>query len=195
MGKIKNCLDCGKPLTRSKTGFCLSCVGKGKRNAMYGRKHTDESIKKMSIAQSGKVISEETKRKISKNHARLSGVNHPHFGKNPSLETIEKMRLAKIGTQTKENNNNWKGGKVNCHGYVFELQKDGSYKQEHRIIMENHIGRELSNDEIIHHINQDKTDNRIGNLQIMTQETHKQLHNELRCQRKPHPTQSRLYNL
>jgi len=194
MEKIKNCLDCGKPLTRSKTGFCLSCVGKGKRNAMYGRKHTDESIKKMCVAQSGKVISEEQKRKISKNHARLSGVNHPNFGKKASEETKQKMRQNRKGTQTGKLNNGWKGGKANCHGYMFVLQKDGSYKQEHRLIMENHIGRELSDDEIIHHINHIPTDNRIENLQIMTHQTHTKLHSKLRWNRKTHPTQSRLYN-
>lgn len=51
-----------------------------------------------------------------------------------------------------------------------------SNNREHRVIMEQHLGRKLSRNEIVHHINGDKWDNRIDNLQLMTQSEHAKLH-------------------
>jgi len=50
------------------------------------------------------------------------------------------------------------------------------YVLEHRVIMENHLGRTLSANEVVHHINEDKKDNRLENLQVMTNEEHHVLH-------------------
>ena len=51
-------------------------------------------------------------------------------------------------------------------GYVFQ----------HRLVMEQHIGRYLKPEEKVHHINHIVTDNRIDNLQIVTQSEHFSLH-------------------
>lgn len=60
------------------------------------------------------------------------------------------------------------------------ISSDGYYvinrKKVHRIIMENSLGRKLSSSEIVHHINHNKLDNRIDNLQIMTKGEHNSLH-------------------
>ncbi len=52
------------------------------------------------------------------------------------------------------------------HGYVLE----------HRIVVENNLGRILEKSEVVHHKNGNKKDNRISNLEVMTKEAHARLH-------------------
>lgn len=53
---------------------------------------------------------------------------------------------------------------------------NGKRVQEHRYIMEQHLGRKLTKVEVVHHINEDKRDNRIENLEIMDARTHMSHH-------------------
>jgi len=50
------------------------------------------------------------------------------------------------------------------------------YALEHRFVMANHLGRCLSPDEFVHHINDDRTDNRIENLELTTNSEHMKYH-------------------
>lgn len=64
---------------------------------------------------------------------------------------------------------------------VFEVNDINSKK--YRSIVEKHIGRKLVSNEVVHHINGIKTDNRIENLMIMSNAEHHRLHMKIACKK------------
>jgi hypothetical protein len=71
----------------------------------------------------------------------------------------------------------WKGGRiVDGRGYILirDISGNGNgYSSEHRLIMEQYLGRKLQSHELIHHKNRNRQDNRLENLLLVTRITHK----------------------
>lgn len=86
-------------------------------------------------------------------------------------------------TPTGPDHHLWKGGRwTHKSGYVYVYAPDhpkanrDRYVLEHRLVMEQTIGRLLRDDEVVHHINHVKDDNRPENLMILSPGEHSTLH-------------------
>lgn len=115
---------------------------------MKNHKLSPEQVERIRKMHTGKIISLETKKKMSKSKTK-KGIGH------------KKMRT---------------------DGYIAiyfpdhpKSNKDG-YIMEHDLVMECFIGRWLNKNEVVHHINNIKSDNKIENLKLMTKSEHMSMH-------------------
>lgn len=140
-----------------------------KRYGIESRKHPTDAIrKKISDARKGIAVRK---------------------GFKVSEETKEKMRIARLGKYVHASEF---GGHIKKRkdGYLAVYCPDhpksskSGYVMEHVLIMEKEIGRHLKEDEVVHHINHNRCDNRIENLKLMTFKEHASLHMKERWSKK-----------
>lgn len=86
-----------------------------------------------------------------------------------------------------DKNCRWKGGKFrDKSGYVMvrvygdspyaSMAKSDNYVAEHRLVMAEHLGRCLLDEEVVHHKNGVKDDNRLENLELWARLSHLKNH-------------------
>ena len=72
-----------------------------------------------------------------------------------------------------------KVGYVLIHCPFHPLAKKG-YVLEHRLVVEKKIGRHLTKEEVVHHLDEDKSNNKIENLMLFpTQKAHSSFHRKV----------------
>jgi hypothetical protein len=74
------------------------------------------------------------------------------------------LRNGKVDPLPKKERKTW--SYKNDQGYICLTLPDGRRVREHRYIMEQSLGRELTEDETVHHKNGDRADNRLENLEL-----------------------------
>jgi hypothetical protein len=133
----------------------------------------------------GRHISEEQKKNLSiiAKKRFVNKNNHPWFGRKHSNESKMKISMKLRG----ELHPKWKGGRFkNSNGYIWIWKPEHpfamkcspkGYVLEHRLIMEEKLGRYLKKGEVAHHINGIRNDNRIENLKLTTKGKHIAKHN------------------
>lgn len=158
------CSECGEtkyvfPCRIKYKKYCSrECAKSGKNHPLYGKenkwgKQTEETKEKIRLKNVGRVCSQETKDKMSTNHADFSGKNNPAF-----IDGKIKM------------NNRW---------YIWLNNKRIEYS---RYIAEKCLKRKLKLKEIIHHINGNCTDDRPENLYVFpNQSSHMRHHRSSDC--------------
>lgn len=121
-------------------------------------------------------------KKSSREIARALGVDAASVLKNLERQGIAR-RPSEVG-ESGPSSPHWKGGRfVHQTGYVYLKMPDHpcadarGYVLEHRLVMERHIGRPLSAEEVVHHIDRNRRNNQIQNLMLLpSKEEHSLLH-------------------
>lgn len=110
---------------------------------------------------------------------------HPMLGKHLSPISKEKMSRTKKRNGPHDGNFKsgrdhpfWNGGRtIQQNGYVYAISKCGKkYALEHRLIMGRHLDRDLLPDEVVHHIDGNRSNNALNNLIIMNKHEHLSMH-------------------
>lgn len=117
-------------------------------------------------------------------YADQLGKPHPHKGFPATSGSFKKGHVGFKGLRgrNREQHPCWKGGRYVENGYTLIYDPEhpsnkSGYVFEHRLVVEKHIHRQLTSEEIVHHKNKHRSDNRIENLQIMTRSEHSKHHN------------------
>ena len=130
----------------------------------------------------------ERRKKISKSK---TGIKRPDMIGN-KLNLLRKSFKAwnkgkKMPQVSGEKHWHWKGKTIDSHGYVLINKRNhpratgngSKYVKEHWLVMEKYLGRYLKPEEIVHHINGNRRDNRLRNLVLFKNQSEHMRHHHV----------------
>ena len=182
-GNVTKCIDCGICLGRHKKkpkGFrCQECLEKRKLTLVC--KNCGTKITYDAYYNTRRCVPCYRKWAVGENHHKWKSgkatcidcgklLSHWKFGGRCRV-CASRLRCGKA-------NRSWKGGRISAGMGYIKVYTPGhpnasrNYVLEHRLIMEKYLGRYLAKEEIVHHINGVKDDNRIENLAVVNRHTH-----------------------
>lgn len=144
------------------------------RQIMTGKKHSKRTIQKIKAIAIKFANSKEWRKKVSDGTKRA-------YKRKEVKDNVKKSFL------NRGHGNRWNGGvsyKANGYKLLYKpthpnRDKRG-YIMEHRFIMSEHLKRPLNKQEVVHHIDQDITNNDIRNLQLFkNKSSHRKHHASL----------------
>jgi ribosomal protein S27E len=102
---------------------------------------------------------------------------HEHINYAASIRKENFTGLCRSCVHSGALSHTWRGGRVDKNGYIYvkvepshpffkAMANNIGYIAEHRLVMAEHMGRPLTSDEVVHHKNGDKHDNRPENLEL-----------------------------
>ena len=104
-----------------------------------------------------------------------------HIVTDANKQALRETMVGKAGEQPRH----WRGGMyTNSKGYVMVYcgERDGANKSgdipQHRLVAEEFWRRELNRDEVVHHINGIRDDNRPENLWVFNRKEHRRMHHD-----------------
>lgn len=115
--------------------------------------------------------------KYSEEEINFLKENYPKLGNKKCAEILGRSIMAlnkkakKLGLSP-----NWKYTYMSKEGYLVDCTKRDEKILVHRKIMEEHLGRKLTSDEIVHHKDGNKLNNSIDNLELLTRAEYINLH-------------------
>lgn len=85
-------------------------------------------------------------------------------------------RMKRNGSPLIYKNQEWGEARtVRADGYIY-ITRNGKQVMEHRWLMEQHLGRSLTSDEVVHHRDGNVQNNSLDNLEVMSRSLHSYHH-------------------
>ena len=158
---MKTCPHCGESFDNPKRKYCSEkCYNRAKVKRAYKLRGKGKVGEERFCKQCGAKIEfiSRTHQKFCSadcsSNARIKYLSIPDCLENASRKLDKNIGYVRVYCPMHPKSNSW--------GYVYE----------HRLIMEGQVGRYLTHDEHVHHINGKRWDNRPENLQLTTASEH-----------------------